>query len=359
MSLTEQLKKGNERKHIYYFDYLRIIAMFSVVFMHVAAGPLRGIPFNGSWQILNLLTSFAFTAVPIFFMISGYLIISDQHSDDIYRLLYKKIPRLLVPLAAWTVIAVVMYSYFDNTISVKTVIFGIMKSFRAPVAIHFWYLYTLIAIYFISPVLCNGIRHLSKQGKILVLAIVILTNTRAILLALLPESLTVYTELDFVIKMEFFGAHLGTFILGYFLGTYNKKINTKLLICIILITFSIISIGTYLRSVKAGSYNQVFQNQSAGFEVVLAGALFLLFKQNINIAHNSRIIKTTIKLSLAVYLMHNLLISVFYHCGYMFNSLGLAIVGTIIVSAISIVTMWIATMIPSLCFLLTGEYYRK
>lgn len=359
MSLTEQLKKGNERKHIYYFDYLRIIAMFSVVFMHVAAGPLRGIPFNGSWQILNLLTSFAFTAVPIFFMISGYLIISDQHSDDIYRLLYKKIPRLLVPLATWTVIAVVMYSYFDNTISVKTVIVGIMKSFRAPVAIHFWYLYTLIAIYFISPVLCNGIRHLSKQGKILVLAIVILTNIRAILLALLPESLTVYTELDFVIKMEFFGAHLGTFILGYFLGTYNKKINTKLLICIILITLSIISIGTYLRSVKAGSYNQVFQNQSAGFEVVLAGALFLLFKQNINIAHNSRIIKTTIKLSLAVYLMHNLLISVFYHCGYMFNSMPQAILGTIIVSIISTTSLWITTKVKPICYILTGTHYEK
>ena len=31
----------NERAHVEYFDWLRIIAALSVIFMHTAAGPLR------------------------------------------------------------------------------------------------------------------------------------------------------------------------------------------------------------------------------------------------------------------------------------------------------------------------------
>lgn len=114
-----------------------------------------------------------------------------------------------------------------------------------------------------------------------------------------------------------------------------------------------------MRSVKAGSYNQVFQNQSAGFEIILAGAIFILFKQNLNKAHNSNIIKCLIRLSLAVYLMHNLLISVFYHYGYMFNSMPQAILGTIIVSVISITSLWITTKVKPICYILTGTHYEK
>ena len=56
----------NKREHIFYFDYLRIIAALSVIYMHVAAVPLRE-EINIQWQMMNVCTSFAFTAVPLFF----------------------------------------------------------------------------------------------------------------------------------------------------------------------------------------------------------------------------------------------------------------------------------------------------
>lgn len=41
-----------KREHIFYFDYLRIIAAISVIYMHVAALPLReGITMQ--WQMMN------------------------------------------------------------------------------------------------------------------------------------------------------------------------------------------------------------------------------------------------------------------------------------------------------------------
>ena len=88
----------NERAHVEYFDWLRIIAALSVIFMHTAAGPLRA-GINTSWHLLNVCTSLAFTAVPLFFMMSGYLLMTSRKTADISVLLRHRLPRLVVPLA--------------------------------------------------------------------------------------------------------------------------------------------------------------------------------------------------------------------------------------------------------------------
>lgn len=89
----------NERAHVEYFDWLRIIAALSVIFMHTAAGPLRA-GINTGWHLLNVCTSLAFTAVPLFFMMSGYLLMTSRKTADISVLLRHRLPRLVVPLAA-------------------------------------------------------------------------------------------------------------------------------------------------------------------------------------------------------------------------------------------------------------------
>lgn len=95
----------NERPHVDYFDGLRIFAALCVIFMHTAAGPLRA-GVNTDWHLLNVCTSLAFTAVPLFFMMSGYLLMTSRKTADISVLLRHRLPRLVVPLAGWTVVAV-------------------------------------------------------------------------------------------------------------------------------------------------------------------------------------------------------------------------------------------------------------
>ena len=93
----------NERAHVEYFDWLRIIAALSVIFMHTAAGPLRA-GINTGWHLLNVCTSLAFTAVPLFFMMSGYLLMTSRKTADISVLLRHRLPRLLEGRFATTLI---------------------------------------------------------------------------------------------------------------------------------------------------------------------------------------------------------------------------------------------------------------
>ena len=65
-----------QTRHFHYIDLLRVVSAAGVVFMHTAASGLRAgvlpeAPYvTGDWHLMNLVTSFAFTAVPLFFMIS-------------------------------------------------------------------------------------------------------------------------------------------------------------------------------------------------------------------------------------------------------------------------------------------------
>ena len=94
-----------KKNHVYYFDFLRLISAIGVIYMHVAAGPLRK-TINLGWHGMNIITCFAFTAVPLFIMMSGYLILNSEKTADISFLFKKRLPHLIVPLAGWTVVAV-------------------------------------------------------------------------------------------------------------------------------------------------------------------------------------------------------------------------------------------------------------
>lgn len=238
----------NERPHVDYFDGLRIFAALCVIFMHTAAGPLRA-GVNTDWHLLNVCTSLAFTAVPLFFMMSGYLLMTSRKTADISVLLRHRLPRLVVPLAGWTVVAVLWQMFLAHTLT---------------------------------------------PGAVVLLAV--------------------------------------------------------------------ISVGTWVRTVRTGEFNQSFQNQSAGFEIVLASCIFLLCKQTCNRPPRAWVKAVTgpvVALSMAIYLMHNIFLSMLFSVGVSVHSFGSTVGVTLLAfAACFVVTKTVATIRP-LCYLATGKTYAE
>ncbi len=110
--------------------------------MHTAAGPLRA-GINTGWHLLNVCTSLAFTAVPLFFMMSGYLLMTSRKTADISVLLRHRLPRLVVPLAGWTVVAVLWQMFLAHTLTPGAIWAQFVTALHGPVMVHFWYLYTI------------------------------------------------------------------------------------------------------------------------------------------------------------------------------------------------------------------------
>lgn len=321
----------NERPHVDYFDGLRIFAALCVIFMHTAAGPLRA-GVNTDWHLLNVCTSLAFTAVPLFFMMSGYLLMTSRKTADISVLLRHRLPRLVVPLAGWTVM------------------------------VHFWYLYTLIALYALSPILYGGIQVLGKSGRVYLFVLAAAVSAHTILMTVLPDGAAQYVDLDIFDKLKIFGGHMATFVLGYLLGSYEKETPNWLLALGAVVLLAVISVGTWVRTVRTGEFNQSFQNQSAGFEIVLASCIFLLCKQTCNRPPRAWVKAVTgpvVALSMAIYLMHNIFLSMLFSVGVSVHSFGSTVGVTLLAfAACFVVTKTVATIRP-LCYLATGKTYAE
>ena len=328
--------------------------------MHVAALPLRSSDTGVfDWHLINFFTCISFTAVPFFFMMSGYLLLTDEKTKDISTLLKVRLPRLILPLIFWSVTAIIVQLYYSGTLSAGNVFQRCVDALSAPAAVHLWYVYTLIGIYLVSPILYGGLNNLSRGGHIRVLTIILFVALKSILQAISPSFLDRFFEIKLISQMGFFENHLCTFVLGYYLGKPNKKIPGGILILISAMLIGIITFGTVFLSRAHGSYMQDFQNQSAGFEVLLAACIFILFKQTVN--KKSRFLSRVplIPLSLSIYMMHNILLFALEQEEYIAKTFSDTILTSLFIYVVCfIVTKTLATIKP-LCFLTTGIPYKK
>ena len=341
-------------KHIHYFDHLRLIAAISVIYMHVASDPLRA-EITTDWHFINIFTCIGFIAVPLFFMMSGYLLLSNQKTEDIDVLFKKRLPKLLIPLIGWTIVAILWI--FLNEKSFSGAVEKLIGALNTPAFIHFWYVYTLIAVYVVSPILCAALRALNKKAHILVFFLAVLPSIQYILQVLLPASVDRFVNIDLISKITIFGGHLNTFILGYFLGNLKKKIPNWVLIVSGGMLIALISFGTFFLTQRNGFFDQTFQVQSQGFEVLLASIIFIFFKQNFNRPCKFYENVPVIPLAFSIYFMHNILLSMM---ATVMTSLFpiTTFIGTVFVTLLNfficfVVMKTVATIKP-ICYLATG-----
>ena len=156
-----------KENRVYYFDYLRVLACISVIFMHTAADTSA----NTWWYYIS--TSLTFVAVPLFLMMSGYLILSSEKTLDINVFLKKRIPRLLIPLGVWTIIASIWLTWKESGWSMKVFIMKLNSAMKEPTLNHFWFMYTIIAIYLISPILYGGVHMLSENVEKYIIGLIL------------------------------------------------------------------------------------------------------------------------------------------------------------------------------------------
>ena len=341
------------KSHIYYFDHLRVFAALGVVFMHTAAPPLR-MDLNWNWHLLNVVTSLAFTAVPLFFMISGYLLLSSEKTADVSVLLKRRLPRLIVPLIGWTGVEALWKVYSSGAFSAYAVVKRMVSAIASPTFLVFWFMYTLIAIYVISPILYGGIHALDRKGHIFVLVLIALVSLQAIVQALMPQK---DIQVDLINDLGIFGVHLATFVLGYYLGSMKKKVPNGWLLGVGALLFGIISVGTYFLTKQNGTYTATFQKQSAGFQILLASCIFLLFKQNCNVKRG--ISSSLAPLMFGVYLMHAILLSMLYAVGINPVTFVQTVLVTLLDFLICLLTLKTVATIKPICYLATGMSFAQ
>lgn len=164
-----------KKEQLGYLDVLRWIAIAMVVMIHVVSGvsDTMGEQMSQGQKILyetvkNLMTA----GVPIFLMISGALFLTPQKEISLGKMLKHYVRRILLALLLFgTVFAVMELVMTERSFSPAMVGRGFLMTLSGNTWAHMWYLYELIGLYLITPLLkvfiVYGGKKLLKYGLLL------------------------------------------------------------------------------------------------------------------------------------------------------------------------------------------------
>ena len=344
------------KEHKSYFDLLRLGAAYCVVLMHTAYNGLNfDVSLRTGWVGLAAISSFTFCAVPLFFMISGSLMLDGR--ADVDSLLKKRVPHVLVPLLFWSLMHIFWSAHTGGNWSLSFIWQEMTEALQKPVNVSFWFLYTLIGLYLISPFLMMALERCDKKQHMLILGLVVVLKLRTLARILWPGFYVSYLAFDVLDSLDFFGGHLCCYILGWYLGKTEKKLPGGVLLLAAALTFAAILYGTVSRSLPSGAYIQDFQSQSSFFEILLAACLFLLAK---NTAFNpggrlAAVLEKLAPYSFCVYLSHALILRIYsFNHGSMPLSFTAIVILATAVYIIGILLGQLLSCIPLLRYLSLG-----
>ena len=123
------------------------------------------------WYLCLLQNPINRAGVPLFFMISGFLLLQDPAIHTPLSFYRRRLPRLLLPLAVWNGIYLLLRTRPDSFRS------GLADYFRTLLTTgscyHMWFLYTILGIYLVAPVLGFLAQHGGRSYLMILLAVAV------------------------------------------------------------------------------------------------------------------------------------------------------------------------------------------
>jgi surface polysaccharide O-acyltransferase-like enzyme len=310
---------SSESKNIQWLDTLRALATLGVILIHVSA-PVVNMAFRKNieyWWIGNLIDSATRCAVPIFLMLSGATMLGKQYElRDFY---IRRLTRVMLPFLFWMVAYWIfrwsMLPAMSKPGNVHILInWAIQLLLNEGISKHFWYIYMILFIYLFVPFIAKRIQKLS---------------IKAITLILLLWLILVFMTRDYPLSMYSFTKNLdsriignllysGFLILGYYLSILPKHNRRTAIVsgCIYLATIVVTSIATYYLCIKANKLDLRMYSYLSINIIIQSIALFVWIKDTS--ISNSIILKIQQHISdysFGIYLVHIILLGVFYRIG--------------------------------------------
>ena len=216
-------------KDIPWIHLLRGIACLMVVCLHCQTAanfyPLD----EGTRHFDSVVSLVTKPCVPLFFMITGYLILPYKYGNDIMSFYKKRIPRVFFPLIVWGIIYATL-PYFLGMCSAKKMVSEILLSpIKAPQIVGgiLWYLFILIGIYLTIPFITERI-YVSKRILQLWLSVWILTSVVYIVKLFVPDILGQNKWVQNFDLTIYFSGYLGYVLMGYYLHNFQVPLLPEL-----------------------------------------------------------------------------------------------------------------------------------
>lgn len=349
-------------KRRYDYDILRVISMLGVIYLHTAADCLQNPNHVSVWNFSNFVTAFATPAVPIFFMMSGALLLSSDQATDIRVLFRRRIPKLLIPLCTWSAL-ILLYDAMSGDFA--GALESLQNILRTPAAVPYWFLYALIPMYLLSPMLKMMTDHLTQAHWNYMMALwIICTLGLYTLRSFVPDAWVSVFSVHWTLNLDLIGGYLGYFLLGAYLERLKRIPSKKILAAAIVVMLAISILGTRWDTYSHMVYSDRFTNYLSLFTFLLSAAIFLFAKSCLRGKEKTgKLLPMLSGVSFCVYLLHPLALGAAKQLWSHFTGLAtLASIGQqlflyLCVALFCITASVILSSIKPLCYLFSGQTF--
>lgn len=273
--------KSVEKRHFFYIDYLRIIAILAVIAVHCTDNSFKG--------FYKLGTS-------MFLLITGAFFLAPSFKFNLVNVVFKR----AVAFVLFTTIYFFL-KYDTNTVINKLFI----EYYFTEIYHHLWYIVFIIGVYFLMPIFRIITRNITIKEYNYLLIIFALFIVVPEVMDTLKLSFNIYglyiLKVFPLVPFQIFG----TLFLGYYLhALYPFSSPNKVVLFFIFILFSILSI--YVMDLKDVYF---YRERFSSIFIISASALLMLFKDIDLFNKPNKFISLLAKQTFFIYMFHMIILT--------------------------------------------------
>ena len=265
-------------KPIAYLNVLRVAGIIGVLVTHVfmtTCANWAPILQKGELYFCTVLRNLWHWCVPVLVMISGVLFLNPEKEITISKIINRYVVKMVLVLAllaipAETALQFVASGYQFSLQHIKT---AAMNIAQGKTQTHFWFLFLIIGLYLITPLLRAFTRYAAKKEyEYLLVILFIFTSVIATIKKLALA--------DFGINIPISSVYVMYFLLGFYINRYNITFPLKALLAVILCFI----LYTALASLNKDMVNPLLDNmlitsdKDSPIIVLTAAAIFIAFR---------------------------------------------------------------------------------
>lgn len=300
-------------------DILRCLAMVAVIMLHTIGAVFykEEIVDTSWWMILNIINSGTRWCVPAFVMISGTLFLNPEKEVSIRDFFKKYIPRLLIAFLVWSSLYTLydMHSYSDGMDCVHCILEFAISTLLKP-HYHLWYIYMIVGLYIITPILRIAVKGMSEKVMRYWLILMFMFGLLVPVFELSNLFNRYCLEALGNLNLGFLSGFVFYYVAGYYL--YKYPIKYKHLFYVLgILSYIVTVVATYGMSMKNGIattlYDPLYPNTA-----LIAIAIFIVFQQFQNYSFSAkfhRFFGELAQLMLGVYFIHDFVLILFRKVG--------------------------------------------
>ena len=292
---------------VYYFEWLRCFGAAAVVMIHVTSGIMDNHPVAEIGGVRALVWSemqvaLLRWAVPVFFMITGALLL-DSDKDVGWEKIATYVRRMVLVLCTFGLAFCFAQELFvQKTLSIQLATSSVLNLLSGRGFSHLWYVYALIGIYLLLPVMRAYIAAADKGSQQIFLA-VLFTFTCVIPTINAAFGLELSTFIWFNSSMFYV-------LLGYYVYNY-VQLNTRILVVgVVSLVLNMVlkACGILLLD----EYWKWVHGPACPLEALWSICVFLLARRYFDRPFPARGWAITAGYSFGIYVLHPLFINVLY-----------------------------------------------